>query len=496
MSFSAERSEVRLAASAEYDKPKEACGVFGIYAPGIHQARIVYCGLQELQHRGQEGAGIYVSTGEEFCYYKGVGLVEQVFTDDYIDQLDGSTSGVFPVLALGHTRYSTTGASRKENVGPVHSNDKKIAVAHNGNLTNAPILRYRLEQQGFAPESSTDSELIAELISQAQGRNLGEKVRNTMPLLRGSYAMVVASFNEMVAIRDPMGNRPLSIGKIDDGWIVASETAAIENVGGEVVRDVASGEICNVMPWGARTEYKVEVTREAFCSFEFHYLARPDSLLYRQTVHEIRSRFGQVLARVGPVDADYIVAVPDNARPISEGFSEVSGIPVREAILRNRYWPHRNFMRALQEEREDGNSRKYRFLPYLIQGKRLVITDDSIIRGTTTRALVRKLRRLGAREIHLRISFPRVEHPCFYGVDMQTYKELIASGKTTDQIRDFLGADSLVYLTVEQMIEATKVSDNKLCTACITGVYPEEIGDHVGKHVFELKRPRILSTVR
>lgn len=486
MSLQAERQ------ITEYEKPHEACGVFGVLAASGPAALCTYEGLRQLQNRGQEGAGIFSSDGLSFKYFKSLGLVSKGFNPDVICQLDGSITGRPAVLALGHTRYSTTGSNHESNLGPFRVKD--VVVSHNGNLTNARSLRELLRQVGFVPSSTTDSELIAASIAYASGSNLGEKIVNASALWWGSYSLIIASLTEMYAVRDPMGNRPLAVGAKHGSWIVASESHAIEQVGGAFLGELVPGEVCQISSNGLLTvhfippRFSSPEIEAGLCSFEYIYLARPESVINNRLVHTVRRRLGAGLARLAPIEADLVIDVPDSARPIGIGYAQASGIPYDEAILRNRWYVGRTFMDPNDGQRGQGVTEKYTYLRQVIEGKRLVVVDDSIVRGTTTTRLVAILRRLGAKEVHLRIGAPPLRHPCRLGVDFDTHGELLASGRSVEEMERILNVDSLAFSSIEAMLEAMGSSRNKMCIGCFTGHYPELNFEEVTKHGLEVPR--------
>jgi amidophosphoribosyltransferase len=470
---------------ARPDRPEEACGVFGVFAPGEDAGRLTYFGLQALQHRGQESAGIAVSDGESLTVVKDLGLVAQVFKEKDLDSLDGH-------VAVGHTRYSTTGSSRSwENAQPMISSigPTMIAVGHNGNLVNTAELRERLKGQGISFRSTTDSEVLATLIdhfTQEHGSIRGG-IRDTMGLIRGAYSVILMSEEALYAFRAPYGVRPLSIGRFGDGWIVSSETCGLDIVGAEFERDVAPGEMVKISADGVESEQAVPAERPGLCVFEFIYFARPDSVLYDCTMYEARQRMGAALARSAPADADMVIGVPDSGIPGAVGYAAESGISYGEGLIRNRY-VGRTFISPTQSIRQQGIRTKLNPLKHAIAGKRLVVVDDSIVRGNTTRKIVALLREAGATEVHVRITSPPVRWPCFYGIDTDTQEQLIASQLAVEEIAESIGADSLGYLSIGDMVAATMRSAENFCTACFSGDYPIEIPETVrrGKMRLEL----------
>ncbi len=486
MNLSAERAEFHY---LEFDRPREACGVFGIYGPGEPVAHITYEGLKALQHRGQEGAGIDTATPIRPLWYKNLGLVTEAFHDtDILRQLEGSHIGGAAYMAIGHTRYSTTGGNRIENLGPFRVED--VAVAHNGNLTNARFLRERLKHVGFQPVSTTDSELIAYSIAHASGRTWSENIIMASHLWRGTYSLVISTPEGLFAVRDPMGNRPLCIGRFNNsGWVAASETIALEQVGAAFHREVEPGEICLLSKSGVQTVHFIPSSSEGLCIFEYVYLSYAGSELRNIVVNGARIRLGHALAEKEREQIDLVIDIPDNGRPYALGFSHALGIPYDEAILRNRYYGRRTFIDPDQGARHRGSLEKYRLLPGVIEGKRIAVVDDSIVRGTTTKRLVGYLFERGAREVHLRIGSAPIKHPCHYGVDMATYEELAAHGRSTDRLRQEIGATTLTYLTVDEMTKAIGVPTTVVCAGCFTGTYPEPVDEPSDKYVLEDRMP-------
>mgnify|MGYP000869556218 CR=1 FL=1 len=454
------------------DKPREACGVFGVVNNnGFDIARLVYFGLYALQHRGQESCGIAV-TGENgvITGHKGLGLVSEVFSEKILDRLEGS-------IAIGHCRYSTTGGTSFENSQPLMANYKggPMAIAHNGNLVNAARIRKTLEESGAIFQTTTDSEVIANLISRygIQTDDLEEILTKTMEQVKGSYSVVMMTRNHLIGMRDPWGLRPLCIGKLDDSIILASESCALDAVGADFVRDVDPGEIVFIQGEEIRSIRKAVGTKPRhFCIFEHIYFARPDSFIDGASVYRARLEAGRRLAMEHPVDADLVVGVPDSGLTAAIGFSRQSGIPYGEALIKNRY-VGRTFIQPQQRMREQSVDIKLNALRDEIEGKRIVMIDDSIVRGTTTRKLVQMLKNAGAKEVHMRISSPPVKFPCYFGIDISSTNQLIAAQKTIEEIRESLGADSLGFLSVEGLMK-TPVGAPKMgfCTGCFTGKYP------------------------
>jgi amidophosphoribosyltransferase len=458
----------------ESDNPREACGVFGVYAPGEDVARLTFYGLYALQHRGQESAGIASSNGTDpFQLRTGMGLVSQVFDEEDLAFLRGH-------IATGHTRYSTAGGSLACNAQPIVVHDKEtgaeIAIAHNGNITNFEILRDDLSAQGIQLVSNADSEVIAHLLAIAPAGTWEEKFHYVMRRIEGAYSVVIMTKDKLFAMRDPMGVRPLCIGRLNNhGWVVASESCALEHLGLEMDREVRPGEVVQIDADGIRSFFPVAPARKgAACTFEFTYFARPDSRFMGQLIYPVREELGAQLAREYPVDADIVIGVPDSATPAAIGYARESGIPYREGLVKNRY-VGRTFIQPDQRIREAGVSLKFNALDDVLRGKRVVVVDDSIVRLTTTPRVVALIRRAGAAEIHLRITTPPIQWPCFFGVDMATRAELIAANFTVDEIRKKIGADTLGYISVDGLVHATRQEEKALCNACFTGKYPIDV---------------------
>ena len=463
------------------DHPREACGVFGVWAPDEAVANLVFYGLYALQHRGQESAGMAVADGRNMLVYKEMGLVSQVFDEPALATLQGH-------LAIGHTRYSTTGGSCWENAQPTFKTNAAgggIALAHNGNLTNTAELAAELGGRGTgAPPATTDTDVIAELLAREADLPLEEAIVRTMRRLRGAYSMVVMDERTVWGVRDPHGVRPLCIGRLTGGWVIASETAALDIVGASYVREVEPGEIVAVDELGLRSRRFAQATPH-LCVFEHVYLARADSVLGDRSVHQVRRALGAALAREAPVVADLVIPVPDTAVSAAGGYAEASGIPYGEGLMKNRY-VGRTFIQPSQSIRQLGIRLKLNPLREAVRGRRLVVVDDSIVRGNTTKAIVGMLREAGAREVHVRITSPPVRWPCFYGIDMPTRSELIAGDLRTEEIAAYIGADSLGYLSLAAMTRAASPGATGLCTACFTGRYPIPLDTHAqGKSVLE-----------
>ncbi|MGD9695559.1 MAG: amidophosphoribosyltransferase [Thermoleophilia bacterium] len=461
------------------DEPKEECGVFGVCAPGRDVSRLTFYALHALQHRGQESAGIAVREAGHVTIQRDLGLVSAIFDEPSLRGLTGDT-------AIGHVRYSTTGANKWDNAQPVaHTRfDDIVALGHNGNLTNTGRLRDEMEAAGADLQASTDSELIAALIAAEEG-SLLTAVCAVMPRLVGAYSVVAMSGSELVAFRDQHGVRPMVLGRLDGGgWCVASETCALDQIGATFERDVRPGEALRLTSSGPQSRQAIESRRSQLCVFEHIYFARPDSLMDGDTVWESRHAMGVELARESPADADMVVGLPDSGTPAAIGFAQRSGIPYAEAVVRNRY-VGRSFIQPDQAMRQQGIRLKFNPLRSVIRGKRLVVVDDSIVRGNTTRQIVQMLLDAGAAEVHMRISSPPIMHPCYYGIDMADTSELVAATHAIDEIAGLTGADSLAYLSLDGLQRALRRPAEGYCRACFTGEYPIEIPDSSLKMRFE-----------
>jgi len=449
------------------ERMKEACGLFGIDAPGEEVANLTYFGLYALQHRGQESAGIATGDGRSLRMHKDVGLVAQAFDQLALDRLTGH-------LALGHTRYSTTGSNRVENAQPMiveHPELGSIAIAHNGNLTNAESLRRDLEQQGIRFKTSSDTEVIAELLAHTSGLDILSVMRRALPRLQGAYCLLLLTRDCLVGVRDPLGIRPLCLGRLGEtGHIITSETCALDTVGAEFVREVEPGEAVLLGDGLPVAEQLLPSVRKATCMFEFIYFARPDSQLQGQSLYEARRNMGRELAREAPADGDIVISLPDSGTPAAVGFAEASGIPYSEGLIKSRYIT-RTFIQPNQRLRNVGIKLKFNPLREILQGKRVVLVDDSIVRGTTSRKIVEELRRAGTREIHMRVSSPPIQWPCFMGIDIASRSELIASGRSVEDVERLIGADSLKYLSKAGLLRAVKNATG-FCMACFDGDYP------------------------
>jgi amidophosphoribosyltransferase len=463
-----------------HDSPREACGVFGVLAPNGQVAHLTYDGLYALQHRGQESAGMATTDGEGVVVVKDMGLVTNVFNEYKLAGLQGH-------LAIGHTRYSTTGTSTWHNAQPVYRVTSKnparaqpveFALGHNGNLTNTEAL---VAEAGMLPGTATsDSDVIAELLVRHldthPGQDLIEALLAVLPTLQGAFSLVLLDNQRLIGVRDPHGFRPLCLGKLDPGWVLASETPALDTIGAHFLRELDPGELLIIDQDGPRTErpWPAELIDPKLCLFEFVYLARPDSRLYGQELHSARIRMGELLAEQAPIAADMVMGVPDSGLPAAEGYARRSGIAYGQGLVKNRYIG-RTFIVPDQSQRAQGVRRKLNPLRDAIAGHRLIVVDDSIVRGTTTRAMVKMLREAGATEVHLRISSPPYRWPCYYGLDTGTRAELIAANLKVSEIQEYLGADSLAYLTLESLKKATGAPGAGFCDACLTGEYPHDV---------------------
>ncbi|MCZ6614993.1 MAG: amidophosphoribosyltransferase [Chloroflexi bacterium] len=449
------------------DSPHDACGVIGVYAPGQDVARIAFYGLYALQHRGQESAGIATATGRRIHLHTSMGLVSQAFRESDLERLEGH-------IAIGHTRYSTTGSTNPQNAQPILSRNGSIelALGHNGNVINALELRQELLEWGCTFSSTTDSEVIAHLLAWAPGKKWPEKISYMMRRLQGAYSLVVTTKDTLMGIRDPLGIRPLCIGKLDGGWVIASESCALDHLGAQYLREVEPGETVMVTKEGLTSiPYAGEPQRPAPCVFEYIYFSRPDSILGGKLAYTSRLAMGAQLAREHPVDADVVIGVPDSATGAAVGFAQESGIPYSDGLVRNRY-VGRTFIEPDQRFRDLGVRMKFNPLPEVIAGKRVVLVDDSIVRGTTTPHVVGLIRKANAKEVHMRVCAPPIRFPCHFGVDLASRTELIAANMSLDEIRQFIGADSLGYLSVEGLLASVNGRSNSFCSACFTGRYP------------------------
>lgn len=447
------------------DKLKEACGIFGIYAPGKDVARHTFFALYALQHRGQEAAGIVTCDGQMAHVHKGMGLVSQVFNEENLRYLQGH-------LAIGHTRYSTTGSPKLRNTQPyvIETIDGPLALGHNGNLINAPQLRRELLERGVGLSTSSDSEVVLHLLAGAGGPDMGKRIRIMMAKAEGAYSLVIMTKDAIYGVRDPWGLRPLVLGKIDGGYVVASESCAFSTIGAETVREIQPGQIVRIDAHGYEIVQGAPPEQLAFCTFEQIYFARPDTVFDGQLVHTTRQNLGRQLAREAPAAADIVVPVPDSGTPHAIGYAQESGVPYSEGLIKSRYIG-RTFIQPSDELRRVGVAMKFNPLPENLQGMRVVLIDDSIVRGNTSGPLVRMLRNAGAIAVHVRVACPPIQWPCFMGVDMASRSELIAAYQSVEAICAHIGADSLAYLSISGMMVALKATSG-YCNACFTGDYP------------------------
>ena len=477
--------------------PRDECGVFGLYAPGHEVSRLSYFALYALQHRGQESAGIAAADrGGHIITRRELGLVNQVFTENDLRTLAGE-------LAIGHVRYSTTGSNAWENSQPVQRSEgtngskREVALAHNGNLINALELHEELLERGVSFSSTSDSEIIAAMIATHPADRVEDAIADVLPRLRGAFSIVAMTKDRIVAFRDPHGLRPLAIGVLESPagkgagqrYCVASESCAFDIIGAKYLRDVEPGELVTLGEDGLESRMVVPGGRRAFCVFEYIYFARPDSRMNDQVLQVARGRMGEILWRESPVEADLVIAVPDSGNPAARGLARAAGLPQDDGFVKNRYVA-RTFIQPGQELRKHGLRLKFNPLPDVIAGKRLVVVDDSIVRGNTTRQIVQMLRDAGAAEIHMRISAPPIKHPCHYGIDMSTREEMIAHGRSTEEVAAELGCDSLHYLSLDGVYEAVRGSRATHCDACFTGDYPLAGSDGAaGKYSLEDEQP-------
>ncbi|MBA2752573.1 MAG: amidophosphoribosyltransferase [Actinobacteria bacterium] len=478
----------QLEAPSPDDKPKEACGVFGVYAPGQPVAQLTYLGLFALQHRGQESAGMAVSDGADLTIVKDQGLVAAVFDDRTLAGLGGD-------LAIGHCRYSTTGSSTWRNAQPAYrgAGTRHFALGHNGNLTNTEALA---TEAGMLPGTVTsDTDLVAELVGNelsqmpedtGEGGDLEQALAAVLPRLEGAFSLVIMDEDHVIGVRDPNGFRPLCLGKLEHGWVLASESPALDIVGAHFVRELEPGEVVVIDASGPRSlhPFPNERVDPRLCLFEFVYFARPDTRLYGQSVHQARVRIGEQLAEQAPVEADMVMGVPESGVPAAEGFARHSGIPFGQGVVKNRYIG-RSFIAPSQELRAEAVRMKLNPLRENVVGKRIVVVDDSIVRGTTQKQLTKMLREAGATEVHLRITSPPVKWSCFYGIDTGDRTELLASSLTVEEIREYLNVDTLAYVNLDRLISSTGAAGAGFCDACFTGHYPVAVPVSLRKHMLE-----------
>jgi amidophosphoribosyltransferase len=462
-------------------KKREQCGIFGIFAHGEDVAKLTYYALYALQHRGQESAGIAVADGREALMLKDLGMVSQVFSEQDLKVLRGH-------LAIGHVRYSTTGSTIWENSQPIQVPRRQgsVFVAHNGNLINTDELRRELEREGARFHTTSDTEVIALLIARSPRERIEDAVREVMPRLLGAYSLVIMTEDTVIGVKDPYGIRPLCVGRYGDGYAVSSESCGLDIIGAEYIREIEPGEMAVINEGGLRLERIMPTVKPSLCIFEFIYFARPDSVMYDTYLYHARKHMGMSLADEAPVEADVVMPVPDTGVPAAIGYSQASGIPFGEGLIKNRY-VGRTFIQPTQAIRQLGVRLKLNPLVKDIRGKKLVVVDDSIVRGNTTREIIRMLRDAGAREVHMRISSPPDKYPCFYGIDTAIRKELIASTRSVEEIRRFIGADTLHYLSMENLVRATGRPREDFCLACFDGDYPISVPEDVkmAKHRLE-----------
>jgi len=458
---------------------KECCALFGVYAPGEDVARLTFFGLFSQQHRGQESSGIATADGAGIHVHTKMGLVSQVFDEEALSRLGGD-------IAIGHNRYSTRGSSTLANAQPivVQGPTGRIALGHNGNIVNAEYLHRELEARGFNLSTSTDSEVIAYLILSSPRKTWVDRIKYAMRRLVGAYSLVLMTEDTLFGIRDPLGVRPLCLGTINGGWVIASESCALDHIGALFVREIEPGEIVAIDSAGMKSYKEQRTGRRGLCIFEFIYFARPDSVIKNRRLYSARQAMGARLAREYPVDADLVIGVPDSATAAGIGYSIESGIPFSEGLLKNRY-VGRTFIEPDQRIRELGVKLKFNPMSEVLEGKRLVLVDDSIVRGTTTPRVISLLKKAGAKEVHMRICAPPIRYPCFFGVDMATRAELIAAHNDVPEIARFIGADSLGYLSIEGLIQAVALPKELFCLACFTGDYPVPVQLEMDKLALE-----------
>src|SRR5919197_2862768 len=461
------------------DGPRDECGAFGVYAPESDVASLAYFALYALQHRCQESAGIASCERGHIMTVRDLGLVSQVFDEDKLRPLTGE-------MALGHVRYSTTGSSAWENAQPVWRSDRRqVALAHNGNLINAVELHSRLTDEGVSFRGTSDSEIMAALLSRHEADTIEDAVADVVPRLEGAFSTVVMTADRVVAFRDPAGLRPLSLGRLGDRYCVASESSAFDIIGAELLREVQPGEMVSLGERGIEARQVVESKRKAFCVFEHIYFARPDSVLEGNRTQVSRRKMGEILWREAPVDPDVVIAVPDTGNPAATGYSKASGIPRDDGLIKNRYVA-RTFIQPGQELRKHGLRMKFNPLREVVEGKRIVVVDASFVRGNPHRQIVKMLRDAGAGEVHMRISAPPIRHPCHYGIDMSTAQEMVAHDRSVEEIARELDCDSLGYLSLEGVYEAIRSTRETHCDACFSGLYPLERSEHAnGKFALE-----------
>ncbi|MBN2060499.1 MAG: amidophosphoribosyltransferase [Deltaproteobacteria bacterium] len=460
------------------ERPRDECGIFAVYN---HEeaAKLTYFGLYALQHRGQESAGIVASDGNKVIGHKSMGLVPDIFDEKILDSLKGH-------IALGHVRYSTTGSSLLVNAQPfrVQYAGKSLAIAHNGNLINARSLRTSLEENGSIFQTTMDSEIVLHLAAKFMKKGLRHAMIHTMENIKGAYSMIIMTEDSLIAVRDPNGFRPLCLGRLNSGYIIASETCALDLVEAEFIRDLAPGEILIIDRDGLNSIKTDQPSRKAHCIFELIYFARPDSNIFGQNVYTFRKKQGELLSREFPIKADLVMPFPDSGNYAAIGFAQGSGIPLEMGVIRNHY-VGRTFIQPSQSMRDFGVKIKLNPVKELLKDRKVLIIEDSIIRGTTSKTRIKTLRDIGAREVHMLVSCPPHRFPCYYGIDFSTRGELIAAQKTVDEIRDFIGLDSLGYLSIDNLVQATHIPREELCLACFDGCYPVPIPEEINKYDLE-----------
>jgi amidophosphoribosyltransferase len=461
------------------DRPREACGIFAVYGHG-EAAKLAYFGLYALQHRGQESAGIVVSDGKQVLEHKAMGLVPDIFDEQVLDKLEGD-------IALGHVRYSTTGSSLLVNAQPfrIQYSGKSLAIAHNGNLVNARNIRSELESSGSIFQTTMDSEIVLHLTAKAMKLGLEEAMLQTMAQVKGAYSMVIMTDDTLIAVRDPHGFRPLCLGRLNSGYVVTSETCALDLVEAEYIREVEPGEILIINHNGLQSIRSEKRSQRAHCIFELIYFARPDSSVFGQNVYLFRKRQGELLSREFPIQADLVMPFPDSGNYAAIGYAQSSKIPLEMGVIRNHY-VGRTFIQPSQSMRDFGVKVKLNPVKELLKNKRVLIIEDSIIRGTTARTRIKTLKRVGAQEVHMLVSCPPHRFPCHYGIDFSSRGELIAAQKSVDQIRDFIGLNSLGYLHVDNLVKAVDIPRDELCLACFDGHYPVPIDKEFTKYCLEV----------
>jgi amidophosphoribosyltransferase len=457
-------------------KPREECGIFGIAGADNNAANLAYLGLYALQHRGQESSGIASSDGENIYRYAGMGKVVDVFNEHFLSNLLGS-------MAIGHNRYSTTGSSFLRNAQPIRAETRygDIVLAHNGNLVNTGVIRNKLVERGHLFQTSVDSEVIAHLIAISGIDSFRDALIHALKQIEGAYSLIVMTKDTLYAIRDPHGFRPLVLGKLGDAWTVASETISFDIIDAEYIREVKPGEFIEINAQGMQSSFPFEKCKESLCVFEYIYFSRPDSIIFGESVHDMRIKLGRALSKEAPVDADVVIPIPDSSVHAALGYSYESGIKYDIAMIRSHYIG-RTFIEPSQKIRDFGAKIKYNVAKSAVEGKRIILVDDSIMRGTTMRKIIKMFRNAGAKEIHVRISAPPTKFPCFYGIDIPTHNELIAATHTIEEIKKYLRVDSIAYLTVDSLLKAVDCSSMNFCTACFDGNYPVLFEDDSGEN--------------